>query len=179
MFYFLFFCNNFNMQKGRIFGIKKSTILRAFCLLFLLAFVTYVFLSVFLLKNNVLWFFAFCIFVGVVQLVKSFLFRFDSALYLGTLLSMIGIFGHVFVLTNTFAYAPYFIALSFIAASIVTYILCHQKFQLIVAFSIFFVTIYFLLWTKNLITTSNLIAFVLPFLLLLLLEIVLICFHKK
>ncbi len=164
---------------GRIFGIKKSTLLHFFAMTAFLAFVTYVFLSIFLWKNPHLWFFGFCLFVGGFEIVKSVLFKFDSCVYIGTLLLGVGISGFVFTFTNTTAYAPYYIALAFIVASLVTNLICGQKFHLIIAFSITFVTLYCFLHTINLITIQILLAFILPFLLLLITEMLWICFHKK
>ncbi len=172
----IFFSHNHCMASGRVFGIKKSTILRATTLIFCAAFVAYIFMAIFWLKIPSLWFYGFCIAVGGVQLAKSFLFRYDSSLYLGVLLFLIGVFGHVFLLTNTTDYAGFFVALAFILASTITFALCRQRFHLVVAFSTLFVTLYCLLYVKNLINVSILIAFVLPFLLLLLLEILVYVF---
>ncbi len=167
------------MAKGRIFGIKKSTVLRTATLLFFLMFLAYIFISVFWIKIPSLWFFGFCIFVGGIELIKSALFKYDSCLYLGTLLFGIGIAGHVFLLTNTAIYAPYYLSLAIMLASVTTYVFSGQKFHLIIAFSTLYVALFCLLYTKNLINLSILIAFLVPFLLLLLLEILVICFRKK
>lgn len=167
------------MPSGRLFGVKKSTILRSFTLLFFLFFVGHIFFCVFSLKKPDLWFYGFCFFVGAFQLLKGFLFKIDSCIYLGTLLFGIGAAGHIFLLTNTAFYAPYFLSAAFVVASIVTFIVCGQRFHLVVAFSTFYVALYAFLLTKNLINLSILIAFVAPFLLLLLLEILILCFHKK
>lgn len=164
-------------MNGRVFGIKKSTLLNLSAIFIFVAFVIYLFLSIFLWKNAELWFFGFCLFVGSYEIVKSMLFKFDSCVYIGSLLLFIGIFGFIF--SHNVAYAPYFISLAFILASLVTCLLCGHRFHLIVAFSIFFVGFYCLLYTINLITLTILLAFVLPFLLLFILEIIWICFHKK
>lgn len=167
------------MSNGRFLRIKKSTLLRSALLLFFFSFLTYIFVSIFVIRNSSLWFFGFCIFIGLFELVKSFLFRFDSSFYFGSLLLLVGIFGHIFILTNLTVYSPFFITLAFLLASISTFIFCGQKFHLIIAFSIFFVSIYTLLLTKNIINVSVFLAFVLPFLLLLIIEVIWTCFLKK
>ncbi len=166
-------------MNGRFLGIKKSFILKAFAMLAFLSFVAYIFISIFWVKNPTLWFFGFCLFLGGFELVKSMLFKFDSSFYLGSLLVSIGILGFVFHHTDTASYAPFYIAIAFVIASVATFFFCGQKFHLIVAFSIVFVSLYFFLFSKNLISTPILIAFVVPFLVLLILEILMICFHKK
>lgn len=171
--------NKFCMASGRFFGIKKTTLLKIFAMLAFFAFVAYIFLCIFWLKDPMIWFFGFCIFLGGFEIIKSFLFRFDSSLYFGSLLSSIGVLGFVFISTGTSSYAGYYIALAFILASLVTYVFSGQKFHLIVAFSTFFVSLYSLLLTKNLITTSNFVAIVVPFLVLLISEMIIICFFRK
>ncbi len=157
-------------MNGRVLGVKKSIILRTSALLFSWAFFVFIFISIFVLKNPALWFFGFCLFLGVFEIVKSLLFRLDSSLYFGSLLTNIGIVGFVFFYTNTTFYAGYYVCLAFIVASVVTCIVCRQPLHLVLAFSIFFVGIYSLLLTKNFISTPIFIAFVVPFLLLLILE---------
>ncbi len=164
-----FSVNNQNMN-GRVFGIKKSLILRSSALLFSWAFFAFIFVCIFVLKNPPLWFFGFCLFLGVFELIKGFLFGLDSSLYFGSLLTGIGTVGFIFIYTNTSSYAAFFICLAFILASVVTYIFCKQSLHLILAFSIFFVSLYSLLLAKNFISTSIFIAFVVPFLVLLVLE---------
>lgn len=166
-------------MEGRLFGIKKSLLLSLLAMANFLAFLSYIFVSIFYLKSPVFWFFAFCIFVGVFELCKSMLFKYDSCLYLGSLLLFIGIFGFVFSYTNATAYAPFYICLAFVLASVCTYMFTEHNFHLIIAFSILFVQAYCLLYVKNLITLPILFAFLVPFLLLLILEILLACFHKK
>lgn len=158
-------------MKGRIFGIKKSTILKLTAILFVAGFFAYLFTCIFYLKSPILWFFGFCLFVGSFELFKSLLFKYDSCLYIGSLLIFIGTAGIVSIYTNTTQYAPYFVLLSFCLASIFTYVFTGQRYHLVIAFSIYFVCIYFLLWAKNFISTAVLIAFVVPFLVLLISEV--------
>lgn len=166
-------------MNGRILSIKKTYILRATAILCVLSFIASIFMSIFLLNSPELWFYFFCLFVGIFQLVKGFLFRFDSCLYLGTLLCAIGGAGLLYTFAHIEQYAGFFIALAFVAASVVTYCFSGQKFHLIFSYSIIFVLLYTYLYIKNFITTPIFIAFLTPFLVSLLTEILFICFHKK
>lgn len=164
---------------GRFLGIKKSLLLKVLALLFMWGFVAYLFTCIFYFKSPEIWFYGFCLFLGGFELLKSFLFRFDSSLYLGSLLIFIGIVCFVFTYTATAAFSYLYIALAFAAASVFTFIFTSQRFHLIIAFSIIFVNLYVLLYVKNLITYYILIAFLVPFLLSLVIGTVFVCFHKK
>ncbi|MBP3431569.1 MAG: hypothetical protein J6K39_01765 [Clostridia bacterium] len=164
---------------GRIFGIKKSTLLRASAIIYLLAFIAFIFVSIYIFKAPEIWFYGFCIFVGVFQLCKACLFKFDSSLYLGSLLSSIGSVGFISTYTNTTDFIGFYISLAFTLASVATYLFTKQKSHLVFAFSTIYVSLYSFLYVKNLITYQILIAFTVPFLVLLILEIIWICFHKK
>lgn len=157
---------------GRIFRIKKSTIMKAFALLFFLCFLGFIFLSYFVFKKPDLWFYSFCLFLGLFQILKSKLFKYDSSFYLGTLLNGIGISGFVYIFTNTIDFAVFYILLSFVLASVLTYIFCGQRFHLIIAYSLSFAGLYGFLFTKNLITLPVFIAFLTPFLVLLIVEVI-------
>ena len=158
-------------MNGNFLGIKKTLILTVSALLFSWAFLAFLFICIFLLKNPILWFFGFCLFLGTFEIIKSLMFKLDSSLYIGTLTTSIGTAGFIFIYTNTSNFAGYYIALCFIIASIITYIFCKQKFHLIITFCILYFSIYSILLTKNLISTPIFIAFIIPFLLLLILEI--------
>ncbi len=158
-------------MNGNFLGIKKTLILKVSALLFSWAFLAFLFICIFLLKNPILWFFGFCLFLGTFEIIKSLMFKLDSSLYIGTLTTSIGTAGFIFIYTNTSNFAGYYIALCFIIASIITYIFCKQKFHLIITFCILYFSIYSILLTKNLISTPIFIAFIIPFLLLLILEI--------
>ena len=160
-------------MNGRFWGIKKSFLLKAHAVLSFLLFVAFVFLSIYLFKKPTLWFYSFSLFLGDFEIFKSILFKLDSAFYLGVLLLGIGISGFVFLYTNTMFFAPFYISLAFIMASLMTAVVCGQRFHLTIAFSLIFVTLYAFLWTKNLITLPIFIAFITPFLILLILEIIL------
>lgn len=154
-------------MNGRIFGIKKTLIQRITNICLCLCFAILLMLSLFVIKKYDLWFFSFCLCVGISQIVKSFFFSIDSSLYLGSLLIFIGVSGFCFNLLNTNVSPVFYICGSFVLASVATFIICKQKFHLIIAYSITFVTIFASLLVENLITTPIFIAFVVPFLVLL------------
>ncbi len=152
---------------------KKTWLLRGVALLCLCLFVFLVCESVLILQLPHLWFYSFCLCVGIYELCKGFFFRFDSALYFGTLMLGIGSSGYLFFLLDLMQYGVFFIGLAFIFASLNTFFFCHQKFHLIIAYSISFVTLYGFLLVKNLITTPIFIAFVVMFLVQLTVSIIL------
>lgn len=158
-------------MKGRVFGIKKSLLLKITAIFLFLCFAVATFFAFYSLKIPDLWFYNFCISLGLFQIVKGFFFKLDSALYIGFLLLFIGLAGYLFWFTETRNYAPFFISLAFILASIFTFIFTGQNFHLIFAYSLIFVTIFALLLIKNFITLPIFIAFISLFLVLLVVEI--------
>ncbi len=160
-------------MQGRVLGIKKTYLLRATALICFVAFVALCVLSATIFKKADLWFYSFCLCLGTFELVKSMLFKLDSSFYLGTLLFGIGAVGYIFLFTNTRIYAPFYICLAFIVASVLTAVFCGQRFHLIIAYSIFFVALYALMLIKNFITTPIFIAFIVPFLVLFILGVIL------
>lgn len=159
-------------MRGKIVGLKKTWLLRAIALLCIPLFVGLVCLCTLRLHLPNLWFYAFCICIGIYELSKGFFFRLDSSIYFGFLMTSIGTSGFCFYLLDLRNYAVMFIALSFALASLITYIFCHQKSHLILSYSISFVGLYGFLLIKNLITTPIFIAFVATFLLQLIVSII-------
>ena len=158
-------------MKGRMFGIKKSLLLKITAIFLFLCFAVATFFAFYSLKIPDLWFYNFCISLGLFQIVKGFFFKLDSVLYIGFLLLFIVLAGYLFWFTKTYNYSPFFISLAFILASIFTFIFTEQNFHLIFAYSLIFVTILALLLVKNFITLSIFIAFISLFLVLLVVEI--------
>lgn len=163
---------------GRLFRIKKSIILRWLAVLFSLIFATLVYLSISVFQKPELWFFSFCLCLGLFEIAKSFMFNLDSAFYFGILMTFLGIAGYVFIFTDTAYYVSVFILSAISLASLFTYSVTNQKFHLIIAFSLFFVDIYTFLYLKNLITLPIFIAFIVGFLLLLIVAIILSFFRR-
>ncbi len=118
-------------MQGRIFGIKKSTILKISGWINLGLTIFFVVFSLIYIKNEFLWFFFFCFFVGAHCLLKSLLFKLDSSCYLGFLLVLIGIAGFFcYFFDLNFKYLYFLSALG--VASILTFLFTHQKYQLFV-----------------------------------------------
>ena len=151
-------------MNGRFLGVKKTWLLRGIAVVNLLIFAGLVCLCVLYLKIPSLWFYSFCLCVGAYELAKGLMFKFDSAFYFGVLLINIGISGFDFFLLDLRSYAIFFIAVAFILASVSTFLVYHQKFHLILAYSLTFLTLYGFLLRKNLITTPIFIAFAVYFL---------------
>lgn len=124
----MFDVKNF-IVRGRVFGVKKSTILLVSCLCNLLFCLTFVLLSIFLWQNYFLWFFIFCFFAGLHSLIKSLLFRLDSACYFGFLLIGVGVAG---ILSYSFSwpFKFFYFMLGSGAASLLTYLFTKQKFHI-------------------------------------------------
>lgn len=116
-------------MRGRVFGIKKTTILTTsfFCNLTVCIF--FILFSIFFWKNYFLWFFIFCFFAGLHSIVKSMLFRLDSACYLGFLLCFLGIVGFVAYFINL-PFKYFYFMLGAGMASLVTSIFTKQKFHI-------------------------------------------------
>lgn len=154
---------------GRLFGIKKTYILRIVATIMLLGFVATIFLDTFLFESPTIWFYSFFIMIGIYHFSKGLLFDFDSSFYFGTLFLCLGSFGIVWTFTSTQKFVWLFVGLSFLVSSLLTFVKFNQKYHLIVCYSIIFVNIYLFCLSKNLITLPNFIAIVVPFLLLLIL----------
>lgn len=152
---------------GYFCGMKKTYILRFLFFLLLVFFVVMTTLSFTILSKPALFFYSFCLSIGLYQVAKGILFRLDSSFYLGSLLNFIGAFGFYFYLSNQTQFSAQYISSAFLFASMVTFLFFLQFFHLIVSYSIFFVNIFGWLLSKNLITLSIFIAFVVPFLVLL------------
>ncbi len=166
-------------MNGRVCGIKKTYILRATAVIALLGFVCATIFSSLKLKIPDLWFYNFCLSIGLFELTKGLLFKLDSSFYLGCLTTGIGIAGYIFWLTGTIEYAVFYIALAFVTASIITSVKTKQHFHLVFAFSIFFVALYGILLKKSLINMSIFIAFINLFLLLLIMEMIIFYIWRK
>ena len=154
-------------MRSRVFGIKKSLLLKTFAVFLFLLFAISTFFSIYSLKLPSLWFYNFCICVGFFQLAKGFLFNFDSTLYIGFLLTFVGAVGVIFSLTQTANFAIFYILIALSTASVFTFIYAGQKFHLIFAYSLIFVNIFSFLLVKKFITLPIFIAFISLFLVLL------------
>ena len=154
-------------MEGRVFGMKKSIVLLAVAISMFFCFITMLFLSIFLFKIPSLWFFSFCACVGLYELTKSFLFRIDSSLYLGSLLTSIAFVGFFCLFSSNMTYFPVLIPACFCFSSITVFLFFKQRFHLILAFSISYFALYGFLLIKKIISFQIFIDFTLPFLVLL------------
>ena len=153
-------------MRGRIFTIKKTTILRLSFIINLLLFVASSVISFFVIKNYNLWFFMFCLFIGLHLIIRSFLFKFDSSCYFGFLLLFVGIF-YLYCLLLNLAMYPLFILLSFSIASYLTAFFYKQSFHYFLSISLILVDIGLLLYMINIITIWIFLAIMLAVVILL------------
>ncbi len=128
-------------MRGRIAGIKKTDILRCSFFVTVSLIIVQLVLSIVLLKNNYLWFFGLCFFLGVHLLIKSRLFFLDSSCYFGSLLTFVGLSGIFAILTPMSNFLVMMLILSFAFASMVTYVAHHEHFHFFIAILLFFVAL--------------------------------------
>lgn len=147
-------------MKARVLTIKKSTWLGLSLAVNMFLFATVSVLFCLFLKNYNLWFFAFCFFIGLHLINKSLLFKFDSSCYFGVLLFLIGLLYFFAFNFNIVNFYSVFIVSAFSFASFCAYIFFRQSFQLILALSLFFVTIGLLLFLINLISVWIFVAII-------------------
>lgn len=137
-------------MRGRILGIKKTTIL---AISFVLAFVFIIaatFLSTLLYRNYIIWFFFFCLFSGVHLLIKASLFRIDSSCYFGFLLFFVGLTGVLVQILGLFALQSVYFILAFALSSFATFCFFGQKFQLWIAIILFLIDLAWFFYKINL-----------------------------
>ena len=145
-------------MQGRLFSIKKTTILRlSFIINFILYFSSLVF-SFTILKVDNLWFFSFCVFMGLELLIKSALFKHDSSCYFGISLFFIGFFYFYCYFLQILNIYIVFLLISFSFASFSTYSLFRQPFQLYGSLSLFFASISTFIYIINVISFSIFLA---------------------
>lgn len=79
------------MPSGRLSGVKKTYILKGSAIICFLSALLFIFLSFYFNKTENEWFYFFCIFSGLHELIKGVLFNMDSSSYLGSSLLFTGI----------------------------------------------------------------------------------------
>lgn len=145
-------------MRGRIFSIKKTTILRLSFIINLILYFTSVVLSFTTLKVDNLWFFSFCVFLGLQLVVKSILFYQDSSCFFGVILFLIGgFYFFCFYLGLLNLYIVYLL-ISIAFSSLVTYHYFKQPFQLAIALSLFFASLFTFIFIINLVTIPIFLA---------------------
>lgn len=167
-------------MRGRIVGVKKTKILKFVLITYLLLFLTAILINILLIPNYpAFWFFAFSFLVGTYEVMKSRLFKLDSGFYLGSLVTLIGISGFIFLFTNTTEYICEYLLTDFMLASLLTFLICGQKFHLVIVYSLFFALVFTLLFTFSYISLPIFIAILVSYLLLLILIISVNVFGRK
>lgn len=154
-------------MRGYIFKIKKTTLLRLSFIINMLMYILATVLSVVIFDMPNMWFFGFCLFLGLHLIIKSCLFALDSACYFGSLLFCIGLFYILSICVNVTNMYPVFLSLSFTCASFFTFYFYNEEFQFFLSLSLFFVTIDILLFIINLFSFWFFLAIILIIMLLL------------
>ena len=148
-------------MRGRIFGIKKTTILRcSFIFAWILSFLG-IALSVWLFHDEQLWFFFFTFFQGFHLLLKGAFFNLDSSSYFGLSLVFVGISGIVTRFVQNIQ--PFVIALYFLSFGLSSFIIgikFKQKYQIILSFLLFFVATNFALFKLKLFSLPIFLAII-------------------
>lgn len=137
-------------MRGRIFGIKKTTILAISFYLAIVLIITATLLTTLLYKNYFVWFFFFCLFAGGHLLVKALLFRIDSSCYFGFLLFFVGLVGVLVQFLGLFELQSVYFILAFALASFATYCFFRQRFQLSIALILFSIALAWFFYKINL-----------------------------
>lgn len=139
-------------MRGRIFKIKKTTLLKLSFCINLLFYIIFTILSFICINIPNLWFFGFCFFIGVYLIIRSILFALDSSCYFGILLLCIGLFNYYSSLFDIINFGVVFVVLSFSIASLFTYYFFNQTFHLFLSISIYFVALDVFVFILNLIS---------------------------
>lgn len=78
------------MPTGKISGIKKTYILRSSVIFCTISALLFIFLSFYFKKSQNEWFYLFCMFCGLHQVVKGALYNLDSSSFFGSTLLAVG-----------------------------------------------------------------------------------------
>ncbi len=155
-------------MNGRFLKIKKTTLLKLSFIINIILFIfSNIVFNIFYYIPNI-WFYSFCFFIGNYLLIKSILFKLDSACYFGILLFLLGTFYLLVFFNNTLVFYPIYICLAFLCASFFTFYFYKQSFQFFLAISLFFVMMGALLYMLNLISLLFFLAILCVIVLLLL-----------
>lgn len=121
------------MHLGRINNVRKTFILKIDAWINTVLPLFFILLTIFYFERYDLWFFIFSFFCGSYLLLKAFLFKSDSSLYLGSLLLFIGLFGF-FVNLFSLKYEVVFMLGAVAFASLGVFVFFKQFLHLILAF---------------------------------------------
>lgn len=166
-------------MRGKVFGHKKSIILCVSAFVMLFFFLSSSIMAFLVLNKPILWFYNFCLALGIYQLLRAILFFVDDALYLGSLLSSLGLIGYLQAFLPLERFSATLTLSCFALSSLITFLFYKQNFHLILAYFFIFVTIFTFLHAKNLISFEISIAFVVCFLVIFILSILLSMLWRK
>ena len=145
-------------MKGRILGIKKTTVLR---LSFVLSMGLFVLIStLFFIKKglNNDYFFCFCFFAGLHQLVKSGLFHLDSAFLFGGQMFFVGFFYFYCIWFDILFIYPTFVVLAFAISFFLTHCFFRRENQLFLAIIFLLASIFTFIFQAKLISLAIFLA---------------------
>lgn len=145
-------------MQGRIFSIKKTTILRSSFIISFLLYVTSLIMSFTIFHIDNYWFFSFCFFIGLHLIVKNMLFAHDSSCFFGVILSLTGGFYFWCFYWGVLQLYLVFVLLSFSFGSFATFVFFKQPFQLLMSLSLFFASIITFIFILNIISSPIFLA---------------------
>ena len=157
-------------MRGKIFDIKKTTILRLSFIVNILFALLGAVLAIFLTSFSDLYFYIFCFFISLYLLTKSALFKINSACYFGNILLFISIFYFYCLILNLFYFYAFYLILSFAIASFVTHCIFDESYHLFLSISILFADFGLMLFLIKLISLPIFLAFILASVLLLIIR---------
>lgn len=145
-------------MKGRILGIKKTTVLR---LSFVLSMTMFILLSGLTFYFKGLcddYFFYFCVFAGIHQTVRGGLFRLDSAFLFGNQMFFVGFFFFYTEWFDVFFVFVSFVLLAFAISFFLTHIFFKRENQLFLAILFVFASFFTFIFQMNLISLAIFLA---------------------
>ena len=168
------------MPTGKISGVKKTYILRSSAVICFVSALLLIFLSLFLHNVKDEWFFIFCFFCGVHQIIKGILFNSDSSSYFGSSLFFISIL-LLIALNFNIPYHEVFYFFALGLASLYIFLKYHEKIHLMLSFSFTIEGILLLLFLLKKINFTNFLIFnaILFFIFLIICVIILIMIYRK
>lgn len=147
-------------MNGRLCKIKKTTLLKLSFIINMFLFIISCVLSFFVFELPDLWFFNFCLFLGIHLIIKGGLFYLDSACYFGFILFFCGLFYIQNLILNILYVYPAFVILSFSISSLFTFCLFKEIYHFFLALSLLFVSIATLVYIIKLISVWIFLAII-------------------
>ena len=159
-------------MRGKLLGIKKSTLLKCYALINCIIYLVIFALSLTILEYPNLWFYALIGVIGLQLVEKSILLKIDSNLYFGSLLLFSSLF-HIYCFCfDILSIYPAFVVLAFGIASLFTAYFYRQGFHYYIAFWLFVISSATFIFILNYISLIIFLAIVIGCVLLLLLGLI-------